>query len=140
MNASYGTGLLFISIKPKTPDDEQRLARALEQLTVEDPTIRVQINRQSREVVLGGTGEVHLEIIVDRLTREFKVEASVGRPQVAYREALTRPADGEMKYFRHAGGRGQYAHVKLRLFPDQPGTAFVFENAISAVRFPGIHP
>ena len=136
MSASYGTGLLFIPIKPKTPDDEQRLAQALEQLTAEDPTIRVQIDRQSREVVLGGTGELHLEIIIHRLSREFKVEASVGRPQVAYRETLTRPAEGEMKYFRHTGGRGQYAHVKLRLFPDQPGTVFVLENAISGGAIP----
>ncbi len=136
MSASYETGLLSIPITPKTPEDERRLAQALEQLTAEDPTIRIQIDRQSREVVLGGTGELHLEIIVDRLKREFNVEASVGRPQVAYREALTQPAEGEMKYAIHLGGRGQYAHVKLRLFPRQPGTAFVFENAISGGSIP----
>jgi elongation factor G len=136
MSASYETGLLTIPITPKTPDDERRLARALEQLTAEDPTIRVQIDRQSREVVLGGTGELHLEIIVDRLKREFNVEASVGRPQVAYREALTRPAEGEMKYALHIGGRGQYAHVKLRLLGAPRGKDYVFRNCISGNSIP----
>jgi elongation factor G len=136
MSASYETGLLSIPIKPKTPDDEQRLAQALEQLTAEDPTIRVQIDRQSREVVLGGTGELHLEIIIDRLKREFNVEASVGRPQVAYREALTQPAEGEMKYFRHTGGRGQYAHVKLRLLGAPKGKDYVFVNCIAGSSIP----
>ncbi len=132
----YETGLLTIPIRPKTPDDEERLARALEQLTADDPTIRVQIDRQSREVVLGGTGELHLEIIVDRLKREFNVEASVGRPQVAYREALTRPAEGEMKYFLHVGGRGRYAHVKLRLLGAPRGKDYVFLNCISGNSIP----
>jgi elongation factor G len=136
MSASYETGLLTIPIKPKTPDDEQRLDRALEQLTAEDPTIRVQIDRQSHEVVLGGIGELHLEIIVDRLKREFNVEASVGRPQVVYREALTRPAEGEMKYFRHTGGHGQYAHVKLRLLGAPLGKDYVFLNCISGNSIP----
>ena len=136
MSVSDETGLLSIPIKPKTPADEQRLAHALERLTAEDPTIRVQIDRQSREVVLGGTGELHLEIIIDRLNREFKVEASVGRPQIAYREALTRPADGEMKYTNHAGGRGHYAHVKLRLSPALPGTDYVFVNGITGGSIP----
>ena len=136
MSASYETGLLSIPIKPKTPDDEQRLARALEQLTAEDPTIRVQIDQQSREVVLGGTGELHLEIIVDRLKREFNVEASVGRPEVAYREALTRPAEGEMKYALHLGGRGHYAHVKLRLLGAPRGKDYVFVNSITGGSIP----
>ena len=105
MSATYETGLLYIPIRPKTPDDEQRLARALEQLTAEDPTIRVQIDRQSRESILGGTGELHLEIILDRLKREFNVEASLGIPQVAYREALTRPAEGEIKFAAHGWSR-----------------------------------
>ena len=136
MGASYETGLLSIPIKPKTPDDEQRLARALEQLTAEDPTIRVKIDQQSREVVLGGTGELHLEIIVDRLKREFNVEASVGRPQVAYREALTRPAEGEMKYALHLGGHSHYAHVKLRLLGAPRGKDYVFLNCISGNSIP----
>ncbi len=136
MSAPYETGLLYIPIRPKTPDDDQRLARALEQLTAEDPMIRVHIDQQSREAVLGGTGELHLEIIVDRLKREFNVEASVGRPQVAYREALTRPAEGEMKYFRHTGGRGQYAHVKLRLLGAPRGQHYVFVNCITGGSIP----
>jgi len=136
MSASYETGLLSIPITPKTPADEQRLARALEQVTAEDPTIQVQIDQQSREVVLGGTGETHLEIILDRLKREFNVEASVGRPRVAYREALTRPAEGEMKYFKHAGGRGQYAHVKLRLLGAPRGRNYVFVNCVTGGSIP----
>ena len=136
MSARYETGLLSIPIRPKTPDDDERLARALEQLTAEDPTIRVQIDQQSREVVLGGTGELHLEIIVDRLKREFNVEASVGCPQVAYREALTRPSEGETKYFRHTGGHGPYAHVKLRLLGAPRGKDYVFLNCISGNSIP----
>ncbi len=136
MSASYETGLLSIPIKPKTPDDEQRLAKALEQLTAEDPTIRVQIDQHSREVVLGGTGELHLEIIVDRLKREFNVDASVGSPQVAYREALTRPAEGEMKYALHVGGHGHYAHVKLRLLGAPRGKDYVFVNCIAGGSIP----
>jgi elongation factor G len=136
MSAPYETGLLYIPIRPKTPDDEQRLARALEQLTAEDPTIRVQVDHQSRESILGGTGELHLEVILDRLKREFNVEATLGVPQVAYREALTRPAEGEMKYFRHTGGRGQYAHVKLRLLGAPRGQDYVFVNCITGGSIP----
>ncbi len=102
----------------------------------EDPTFRVKTDEQTGQVVIGGMGELHLEIIVDRLKREFSVEASVGKPQVAYKETLTRPADGEMKYAKQTGGRGQYAHVKIRLFPAEPGTGYVFENEISGGAIP----
>ena len=136
MTANYETGLLYIPVRPKTPDDDQRLARALEQLTADDPTIRVQIDQHSREAVLGGTGELHLEIIVDRLKREFHVDASVGSPQIAYREALTRPAEGEMKYAIHLGGHGQYAHVKLRLLGAPRGKDYLFVNAITGGSIP----
>ena len=83
----------------------------------EDPTFRVRTDPETGEVVISGMGELHLEIIVDRLKREFNVEASVGRPQVAYKETLTRPADGEMKYAKQTGGRGQYGHAKIHLYP-----------------------
>ena len=136
MDASFETGLLYIPVRPKTPGDDQRLARALEQLTAEDPTIRVQIDQQSREALLGGTGELHLEIIVGRLKREFNVDASVGSPQIAYREALTRPAEGEMKYAMHVRGHAQYAHVKLRLLGAPRGKDYVFVNAITGVSIP----
>jgi elongation factor G len=96
----------------------------------EDPTFRVATDEQTGQVVIRGMGELHLEIIVDRLKREFSVDAIVGKPQVAYKETLTRPADGEMKYAKQTGGRGQYGHVKIHLFPGEPGTGFVFENEI----------
>ena len=97
----------------------------------EDPTFRVKTDEQTGQVVIAGMGELHLEIIVDRLKREFSVEASVGKPQVAYKETLTRPADGEMQYAKQTGGRGQYGHVKIQLFPGEPGTGYVFENEIT---------
>src|SRR5688500_3143718 len=96
----------------------------------EDPTFRLKTDTETGQVVIAGMGELHLEIIVDRLKREFGVEASVGKPQVAYKETLTRPADGEMKYAKQTGGRGQYGHAKIHLFPGEPGTGYVFENDI----------
>ena len=89
----------------------------MQKLMAEDPTFRVKTDEQTGQVVIAGMGELHLEIIVDRLKREFNVEASVGRPQVAYKETLTRPADGEMKYAKQTGGRGQYGHAKIHLYP-----------------------
>ena len=94
----------------------------------EDPTFRVKTDQDTGEVVIAGMGELHLEIIVDRLKREFSVEATVGRPQVAYKETITRPADGERKYIKQTGGRGQYGHVKIHLFPGEPGDGYIFEN------------
>src|SRR5213078_4558871 len=88
------------------------------------------------QVIIAGMGELHLEIIVDRLKREFNVEATVGKPQVAYKETLTRPADGEMKYAKQTGGRGQYGHVKIHLYPGEPGTGYVFENEIVGAAIP----
>jgi elongation factor G len=134
--SSVGTGLLSISIVPKTFDDDRRLARALEQLTAEDPTIQVRIDQQSRAVFLAGSGELHLEFVIDRLAREFNVEASVGRPQIAYREALTQPASGEMKYATRTDGRNHYAHVKLDLYPADQGSSYVFENDITGEAIP----
>jgi elongation factor G len=96
----------------------------------------VKTDQQTGEVVIAGMGELHLEIIVDRLKREFNVEASVGRPQVAYKETLTRPADGEMRYAKQTGGRGQFAEVKIRVYPGDPGTGYVFENEISGGSIP----
>ncbi len=96
----------------------------------EDPTFRVKTNDQTGQVEIAGMGELHLEIIVDRLKREFNVEATVGRPQVAYKETLTRPAEGEGRYVRQTGGRGQYGHAKIRLIPRQPGEGYAFLNKI----------
>jgi elongation factor G len=105
-------------------------------LMAEDPTFRVRTDEQTGQVVIAGMGELHLEIIVDRLKREFGIEASVGKPQVAYKETLTQPADGEEKHAKQTGGRGQYGHVKIRVFPVAPGTGYVFENQITGGSIP----
>ncbi len=120
--------VISLAIEPKTKTDQEKLGVGLSKLMGEDPTFRVKTDDQTGQVVIAGMGELHLEIIVDRLKREFGVEASVGKPQVAYKETLTRPADGEMKYAKQTGGRGQYGHVKIHLFPGEAGTGYVFEN------------
>ncbi|HEY2150866.1 MAG TPA: hypothetical protein VGH34_08665 [Vicinamibacterales bacterium] len=122
--------ILSVAIEPKTKSDREKLAGGLQKLMVTDPTLRVQADEQTGHVIIAGMGELHLEIIVDRLKREFGVEVSIGRPQVAYKETLTRPADGEMKYARQTGGRGQYGHCKIHVYPGEPGTGYVFENEI----------
>jgi elongation factor G len=122
--------VISLSIEPKTKADQEKLGVGLQKLMAEDPTFRVNTDQQTGEVVIAGMGELHLEIIVDRLRREFNVEASTGRPQVAYKETLTRAADGEMKYAKQTGGRGQYGHAKIHLYPGEPGTGYVFENKI----------
>ena len=136
MSGSYGTGLLTISIVPKTTEDGRRLTQALERLTAEDPALQVRIDQQSRAVFLGCSGELHLEVIIDRLHREVNVEASLGRPQIAYREALTQPASGEMKYATCIDGRNHYAHVKLDLYPADQGSSYVFQNDITGGSIP----
>jgi elongation factor G len=122
--------VISLAIEPKTKVDQEKLGQGLQKLMAEDPTFRVNTDQQTGQVIIRGMGELHLEIIVDRLKREFGVEASVGKPQVAYKETLTRPADGEMKYAKQTGGRGQYGHVKIHLYPGEPGTGYVFENEI----------
>ena len=132
--------VISLAIEPKTKSDQEKLGVGLAKLMGEDPTFRVKTDEQTGQVVIAGMGELHLEIIVDRLKREFSVEASVGKPQVAYKETLTRPADGEMKYAKQTGGRGQYGHVKIHLFPGEPGTGYIFENEVDAgLDSEGIH-
>jgi len=128
--------VISLSIEPKTKADQEKLGQGLGKLMAEDPTFRVKTDQQTGEVVISGMGELHLDIIVDRLRREFNVEASVGRPQVAYKETLTRAADGEMKYAKQTGGRGQYGHAKIHLFPGEPGTGYIFENDITGGSIP----
>jgi elongation factor G len=122
--------VISLAIEPKTKSDQEKLGQGLAKLMAEDPTFRVKTDEQTGQVVINGMGELHLEIIVDRLKREFSVEASVGKPQVAYKETLTRAADGEGRYVRQTGGRGQYGHAKIHLLPAQPGTGYVFDNQI----------
>jgi len=128
--------VISLAIEPKTKSDQEKLGIGLAKLMDEDPTFRVKTDEQTGQVVIAGMGELHLEIIVDRLKREFGVEASVGKPQVAYKETLTRSADGEMKYAKQTGGRGQYGHVKIHLFPGEPGTGYIFENKVTQGSIP----
>jgi elongation factor G len=123
--------VISLAIEPKTKSDQEKLGVGLQKLRAEDPTFHVQTDPQTGQVIIAGMGELHLEIIVDRLKREFSVEATVGKPQVAYKETLTRPADGAMKYAKQTGGRGQYANVKIHVYPAEPGTGYVFENEIT---------
>jgi elongation factor G len=125
MSTTTGLALLSITVGPKTLDDAHQLARGLAQLMSEDPTLRATTDQASGEVVVAGVSEPHLEIVLDRLRREFNVEATVGRPRVACKETVTRPADGEAKYLSEDR---QYAHVKIRLIPGADGTGCVFEN------------
>ena len=128
--------VISLAIEPKTKSDQEKLGVGLQKLMAEDPTFRVKTDEQTLQVVIAGMGELHLEIIVDRLKREFGVEASVGKPQVAYKETLTRAADGEMKYAKQTGGRGQYGHAKIHLFPGEPGTGYIFENEVTQGSIP----
>ncbi len=128
--------VISLAIEPKTKADQQKLGQGLAKFTVEDPTFQVQTNEETGQVVISGMGELHLEILVDRLQREFGVAAAVGRPQVAYKETLTRPAEAEARFIKQTGGRGQYAHVKIRVIPGQPGHGFEFVNDIHGGAIP----
>ena len=127
---SFSEPLITIAIAARTKADEEKLAQALFRLVAEDPALCVTSGETPGDLVIGGVSDLHLEIVLDRLKREFNVEAGVGRPQIAYKETLTRPADGEMKYARQSGGRGQYAHVKIHVFPGEPGSGYIFENEV----------
>jgi elongation factor G len=128
--------LVTLGIRPKTTADQEKLALGLQTLMAEDPNLSAKTDPPTGEVVIGAIGELHLEIIVDRLKREFNVEAGLGRPQVVYKETVTRPAEGEAKSAMQAGERGQYGHVKIRLYPGEPGSGYVFQNAIVAGTIP----
>ncbi len=121
--------VIQLAIEPKTKADQEKLGIAIQKLVSEDPTLRVNTDPETGQTILAGMGELHLEIIVDRMKREFNVEANVGKPQVAYRETIRATADAEEKYAKQTGGRGQYGHVKITLSP-APGKGFEFQNAI----------
>jgi elongation factor G len=122
--------VISLAIEPKTKSDQEKLGQGLGKLMAEDPTFRVTTNPETGQTVIAGMGELHLEIIVDRLKREFGVEASVGKPQVAYKETLTKAAEGEGRYIKQTGGRGQYGHAKIKLTPRKPGEGYEFINGI----------
>jgi len=122
--------VIDIAIEPKTKADQDKLATALQKLMQEDPTFRVNTDPDTGQTLIAGMGELHLEIIVDRLMREFKVGATVGRPQVAYRETVTKSVKSEIKFAKQSGGRGQFGHVYIEMDPGEPGSGIVFENSI----------
>ncbi len=122
--------VISVAVEPKTKADQEKMGVALSKLAQEDPSFRVHTDQESGQTIISGMGELHLEIIVDRLKREFKVDANVGKPRVAYRETIRKSVEQEGKFVRQSGGRGQYGHVWLRLEPQEPGTGYEFVNAI----------
>ena len=128
--------VISLAIEPKTKAGQEKMAIALAKLAEEDPTFRTYTNEETGQTIIAGMGELHLEIIVDRLLREFKVEANVGAPQVAYKETITTNADVDTKYARQSGGKGQYGHVKLHVYPNESGKGYEFMNAIGGGSIP----
>ncbi len=122
--------VIKVAVEPKSKADQDKMTDALIKLAEEDPTFRVKYDDQTGQTVISGMGELHLDIIVDRLKREFRVQCNVGRPQVAYRETISRPVRIEGRFVRQSGGRGQYGHVWLDMEPNEPGGGFVFEDKI----------
>jgi elongation factor G len=128
---SFPDPVISVAIEPKTTIDQDKMAEALRKLAEEDPTFRVQSNEETGQTVISGMGELHLEVLVDRMLREFRVQARVGRPQVAYRESITRPVPKvECRYIKQTGGHGQYGHVVFEMTPGEPGSGVLFENDI----------
>lgn len=128
--------VIHIAIEPKTKADQEKMGVALQKLAEEDPTFRVRTDEETGQIIIGGMGELHLDIIVDRMKREFKVEANVGRPQVAYKETIKSTVEAEGKYIHQSGGRGQYGHCWLRLEPNEKGKGFDFFNEIKGGSIP----
>ncbi len=122
--------VISVAVEPKTKNDQEKMGIALQKLAEEDPTFRVRTDEETGQVIISGMGELHLEIIVDRMLREFKVDCVVGNPQVAYRETIRKEVDCEGKFVRQSGGHGQYGHCKLKLIPQEPGAGFSFENKV----------
>ncbi len=128
--------VISIAVEPKTKADQEKMGMALQKLVEEDPTLRVHTDEETSQTILAGMGELHLEIIVDRMKREFKVEANVGAPQVAYRETIQKKVDAEEKYAKQTGGRGQYGHVLITLEPNETAKGYEFVNAVVGGRIP----
>ena len=126
----FAEPVIHVAIEPKTRADQEQLHIALAKLSEEDPTFKVKVDDETGQTVMSGMGELHLEILIDRLFREFKVEANVGQPQVAYKEGLRNPSHGTGRFVRQSGGRGQFGHVELEIEPGEPGTGLVFESKV----------
>ncbi len=127
---TFAVPVISVAVEPKTKADQEKMGMALSKLAQEDPTFKVHTDPDSGQTIISGMGELHLEIIVDRMMREYKVEANVGKPQVAYRETIRRKSEAEGKYIRQTGGRGLYGHAKIRLEPQEPGKGYEFVNEI----------
>jgi elongation factor G len=128
--------VISVAIEPRTQADQEKMHEVLDRLAEEDPTFQVRVDRDTGQTLISGMGELHLEVLVDRMLREFHVSANVGRPQVSYRETITMPVRAEGRYIRQTGGHGQYGHVWLELEPLAKGTGYVFENEISNGKIP----
>ncbi len=133
---SFAEPVISLAIEPKTKSDQEKMGAALQKFSEEDPTFRISSNPETGQTIIGGMGELHLEILVDRMKREFKVDANVGKPQVAYRETITKACEGEGKYIKQSGGRGQYGHCLIRVEPKDRGTGYEFEDAIKGGSVP----
>ncbi len=128
--------VISMAIEPKTKADQEKMGIALNKLSEEDPTFKVSTDEETNQTILSGMGELHLDIIVDRMRREFKVEANVGEPQVAFRETIQKKVEAEGKHIKQSGGRGQYGHVQMTMEPSEPGKGFEFEDAVVGGRIP----
>ncbi|HTD23741.1 MAG TPA: elongation factor G [Terriglobales bacterium] len=133
---TFAVPVIAVAVEPKTKADQEKMSLALSKLAQEDPTFKVHTDPDSGQTIISGMGELHLEIIVDRMMREYKVEANVGKPQVAYRETIRKKAEAEGKYIRQTGGRGQYGHAKIRIEPNEPGKGYEFINEVTGGSVP----
>lgn len=132
----FAEPVISMAIEPKTKADQEKMGIALQKLAEEDPTFRVRTDDETSQTIISGMGELHLDILVDRMRREFKVESNVGKPQVAYRETIQKEIEGEGKYIKQTGGRGQYGHVVFRIIPQEPGKGYEFDNQVVGGRIP----
>ena len=135
-NITFPDPVIRVAIEPKTKQDQEKMGLALSKLSEEDPTFRVSTDEETLQTIIAGMGELHLEIIVDRMKREFKVEANVGAPQVAFKETITAEAEAEGKYIKQSGGRGQYGHCWIRVKPRARGEGFEFVDSIKGAVIP----
>jgi len=133
---TFPTPVISIAIEPKTKADQERMGLSLQKLAEEDPTFTVKTDEETNQVIISGMGELHLEVLVERMKREFKVEANVGAPQVAYRETIQKEVEEEEKYAKQTGGRGQYGHVLMRISPNEPGKGYEFIDSVVGGRIP----
>jgi elongation factor G len=136
-NITFPEPVISVAIEPRTVADQEKMAEALHKLADEDPTFRVRVDEETGQTIISGMGELHLEILIDRMLREFRVQARVGKPQVAYRETITQLVPrAEYRYVKQTGGHGQYGHVVFSLEPGEPGSGIIYQNAITGAVIP----